>query len=60
MNDTIVVHIEINKCEDCPHCEFDNNDIPERYGKYYCLILKKIVLDNVIDEHCPFKYKEDK
>jgi hypothetical protein len=28
--------ILISKCEECPHAQFDNHELPEHWGKWVC------------------------
>lgn len=50
----------INKCEDCPHNIFDDNEVVERYGKYWCLALDVETPDAETNIHpdCPIPDSE--
>ena len=52
--------LTIVKCEDCSNCIFDDNRVRERWGKYYCVVLEKIVSKNEIDKKCPLPKYEGK
>lgn len=43
----------ITKCESCPSCIFDDQEIEGRWGKDWCNVLDKEVNGNAIPDECP-------
>jgi len=43
----------INKCEECKDCLFDDQERPERWGKYWCVWEDKEVQPDSIPAWCP-------
>lgn len=47
------VYYELVCCVDCPACVFDDNEIPERWGEYWCRRLDEKVDPEKITGSCP-------
>ena len=48
----------IKDCISCPFCIFDDGEVYERWGKYWCQRLDREVLSENIPNDCPLENAE--